>query len=113
MGVVNTRDANGNVQEHSFEIGGADEETVAPSWATAKPTTAQAVPSAPKAETVAGATPPNVIKLARQRRAWLKAEIKRLSVYVNELAELERLLAAAKAKPRATVRAIDSNRRVI
>jgi len=60
----------------------------------------------------AAATPRNVVKMARERAKEIRAELRRLKSLQRELAELERLIAAAKDKsPRATVRALETARR--
>lgn len=56
-------------------------------------------------------SPCDVVKLAKSRIKELRTEIKQLTAKKRELAELERLVRAAKEKPRATVRTIDSARR--
>ena len=56
-------------------------------------------------------SPRSVIRGARERVKEIRAELRRMKALQGELAELERLLAAAKAKPpRAIVRAIDARR---
>ena len=51
--------------------------------------------------------PIDAVRVIRERRRWLIAEVKRLKKYEIELAELDRML-----KPAAPVRSIDSARRV-
>lgn len=48
--------------------------------------------------------PKNVVALAKQRLREAKAELKRLRAVEKEVAELERLIAAAENKPKAVVR---------
>lgn len=48
--------------------------------------------------------PKNIVTLAKARRRDLKAELKRLKAAEKELAEIERLIAAAENKPKAVVR---------
>lgn len=47
--------------------------------------------------------PPNMLRLARERRTYLLREIKRLRRLESELAQLNRLLDAAKGRQPATV----------
>lgn len=49
------------------------------------------------------AEPPNVLKLAKERKKYLDSEIRRLRKLEREREELVRLIDAAKTKPRAHV----------
>lgn len=54
--------------------------------------------------------PKDVVRAAKARAADIRRELKRLRALEKELAELERLIAAAKQKPVAIVRNIDHAR---
>ena len=72
----------------------------------AKPVRIQAKPQ-PKQKPM---RPGDVVKAARARIREIKTELKAHAKLKRELAELERLVKAAKEKPRASIRAIDSRR---
>jgi hypothetical protein len=55
-------------------------------------------------------TPKDIVKLAAARVREIKAELRNHAKLQTELAELERLIAAAKAKPLATIRKIETAR---
>lgn len=83
----------------------------APQPATQPP----AQPEERVAPAVADLKPGDVVKLAKQKLQHNKRELKRLRPMVRRLekesADLERLIAAAKGKPPASVRPINSARR--
>jgi hypothetical protein len=62
------------------------------------------IPATPKP------TPKDIVKLAAARVREIKAELRNHAKLQTELAELERLIAAAKAKPLATIRKIETAR---
>lgn len=66
------------------------------------PAPARVAPAAPRVED----KPFNVVKAAKGRRRELRLEIARLRRLESELAELNRLIAAAENKPRTVVREI-------
>lgn len=62
----------------------------------------RATPAQRRGRATAITTPKDVVKAARARLREIDAEVKRLRKLEREGAELRRLLAAAKAKPRVT-----------
>jgi len=55
-------------------------------------------------------TPRSIVKQARARRAELKRLLKQAKAWERELAQLERLIAAADGRPVAVLKQIDSRR---
>ncbi len=83
-----------------------DDEAVVRATPAAKPTGAPAPAQKRRPQQRVTDAPPNVLKLARDRLRYLEREIKKRQKFEQEAVELRRLLEAAKAKPRAIVRAL-------
>lgn len=89
---------------------GGDPAAAAPAQEQPRLTPSDALlrPGPPKAKPV---TDRDVVRLARKRRKELKAEIRRLKKAEAELAQLERLIAAAEGRQLASVRNLEPSRR--
>jgi hypothetical protein len=116
IGAVPALDESGKPAENTFQIGELAD-VVPPPWA-AKPAPpvpqvqpAQAPTSKPIAAQPADLSPRAIVKSIRARIKAIRAELKSHAALKAELAELERLLAAATGKPLAPVRTIESARR--